>query len=270
MKLVKRIAVAAVLIAAFFAMLYLGKWALCAAFTVLAVISVFEMGNAFAKKDLRPFMAPAFMFALLYFVAYIAFGSLGLWGIGMAALLMVMGDRAFCAVRKTEDSIAAAFTLVYPLALYAALPLLTCYGDDINKGRLAILCAFAMPLVGDTFAYFGGSLFGKKKLCPKLSPNKTVAGSIGGVIGGGIGGLALYFVQGIFSINIGAPLLISLGIVLGAAGQLGDLFASSIKRYAGIKDFGNIFSEHGGATDRVDSVLFCAPIVYAAFRIFGV
>ena len=61
-----------------------------------------------------------------------------------------------------------------------------------------------------------------------------------------------------------------LGVICGGAGQIGDLFASSIKRYAGIKDYSRVFSEHGGVMDRLDSVLFCAPIIYAVFTIAGV
>ena len=165
---------------------------------------------------------------------------------------------------------ASVFVLVYPMCLFAAVAMLCEYGADADKGRIALLCAFAMPLMGDTFAYFGGRLLGKKKLCPRLSPNKTVAGSIFGFVGGGIGGALVFLMQNVWNAGAGLIMLIILGVICGGAGQIGDLFASSIKRYAGIKDYSRVFSEHGGVMDRLDSVLFCAPIVYAAFTVAGV
>lgn len=270
MKLIKRIGVAAILIAVLAAALYLGGWALCALFTAGAVMAAYEMGSALNKKELRPFMLPAYIFALLYFAVYRIFGGIGLWAAGMACVLMIMADRIFTPARTAEDTMASAFVMVYPMSLFAAVAMLCEYGADADKGRLALLCAFAMPLMGDTLAYFGGRLFGKKKLCPRLSPNKTVAGSIFGFIGGGIGGALMFLMQNIWKAGAGLWLLIILGVICGGAGQIGDLFASSIKRYAGIKDYSRVFSEHGGVMDRLDSVLFCAPIVYAAFTIAGV
>ena len=243
MKLVKRIGVAAVLIAVLAAALYFGGWVLCALFTAGAVMAAYEMGSALAKKELKPFMLPAYIFALLYFAAYRVFGGMGLWMVAMACILMAMADRIFTEARTAQDTMASMFVLVYPMSLFAAVAMLCEYGADADKSRIALLCAFAMPLMGDTLAYFGGRLLGKKKLCPRLSPNKTGAGLI---------------------------MLIMLGVICGGAGQIGDLFASSIKRYAGIKDYSRVFSEHGGVMDRLDSVLFCAPIVYAAFTVAGV
>ena len=232
MKLVKRIGVAAVLIAVLAAALYFGGWVLCALFTAGAVMAAYEMGSALAKKELKPFMLPAYIFA--------------------------------------QDTMASMFVLMYPMSLFAAVAMLCEYGADADKSRIALLCAFAMPLMGDTLAYFGGRLLGKKKLCPRLSPNKTVAGSIFGFVGGGIGGALVFLMQNVWSAGAGLIMLIMLGVICGGAGQIGDLFASSIKRYAGIKDYSRVFSEHGGVMDRLDSVLFCAPIVYAAFTVAGV
>ena len=270
MKLLKRIGVAAVLIAVLAAGLYFGDWVLCALFTVGAVMAVYEMGNALTKKELKLFMGPAYIFAVLYFAAYKVFGGTGLWLVGAVCVLLVLADRIFTEVRTAEDTMASAFVLVYPMSLFAAIAMLCEYGQNIDKGRIALLCAFAMPLMGDTLAYFGGRLFGKKKLCPRLSPNKSVAGSIFGFMGGGVGGALVFLMQNIWNAGASLAMLIILGVVCGGAGQIGDLFASSIKRYAGIKDYSRIFSEHGGIMDRLDSVLFCAPIVYAVFMVAGV
>lgn len=270
MKLVKRIGVAAVLIAVLAAALYFGGWVLCALFTAGAVMAAYEMGSALAKKELKPFMLPAYIFALLYFAAYRVFGGMGLWIVAMACILIAMADRIFTEARTAQDTMASMFVLVYPMSLFAAVAMLCEYGADADKSRIALLCAFAMPLMGDTLAYFGGRLLGKKKLCPRLSPNKTVAGSIFGFVGGGIGGALVFLMQNVWNAGAGLIMLIILGVICGGAGQIGDLFASSIKRYAGIKDYSRVFSEHGGVMDRLDSVLFCAPIVYTAFTVAGV
>ncbi|MBE6081719.1 MAG: phosphatidate cytidylyltransferase [Tissierellaceae bacterium] len=110
----------------------------------------------------------------------------------------------------------------------------------------------------DTFAYIFGNLMGKRKLCPELSPHKTLEGSIGGV-------LASIFLVLAFSIyfNI-APLwkMIILSVLGSVGAQFGDLAASRIKRTVNIKDYGYIIPGHGGVLDRFDSIIFVAPIVY--------
>lgn len=114
----------------------------------------------------------------------------------------------------------------------------------------------------DTFAYFGGKLFGKKKLAPHLSPNKTVEGSISGVLGSVIL-MALYGIILVkYANNISYYHYIIIGVLCGIISQVGDLVASSTKRYTKIKDYGYVIPGHGGVLDRFDSVLFIAPVVY--------
>ena len=108
----------------------------------------------------------------------------------------------------------------------------------------------------DTFAYFIGSLIGKHKILPKVSPKKSVEGCIGGsVVGTAIASIFYYFVV-TNSINIG--LLVLMTFVLTVLGQLGDFFFSKIKRENDIKDFSNIMPGHGGILDRLDSITFIA------------
>lgn len=125
---------------------------------------------------------------------------------------------------------------------------------------------------GDSAAYFAGRAFGKHKLAPVVSPNKTVEGAIGGVLGSMLVGVLITFVySALYGVVVGVPME-HLGVsyyliilLLGAGGSvlgiLGDLFASAVKRQCGIKDYGTIFPGHGGVLDRFDSVLFIAPFV---------
>lgn len=110
----------------------------------------------------------------------------------------------------------------------------------------------------DTFAYFVGKLFGRNKLIEEISPNKTVEGAIGGVVGSTA--LTVAFAE-IFIPGF-TMYAIVLGIIGGIISQLGDLIASRMKRYTGVKDFGKIIPGHGGVLDRFDSILMTAPLVF--------
>ena len=266
----KRLLVAAVLITLLGAILHFGGWVQCAVFTFGAVAAVFEMSNAFEKSDVHGFYGPAYIFAALYFLLYRLFGGEAVWVLGMLCAMLLLADRVITKVRTTQSTLFSLGMLVYPLVFFASIAMVAEYGGSYEKSRIALLSIFAMPLMGDTFAYFVGRFFGKKKLCPELSPNKTVAGGVGGIFGGAVGGMLVYAFEGLYPAGVSPILLAALGLICGVCGQFGDIFASAIKRWAGIKDYSRLFSEHGGVMDRLDSVLFCAPIVYTAFKILGV
>lgn len=147
---------------------------------------------------------------------------------------------------------------------------------DQKAVEVVLLClTFAVPLMGDVMALFVGSAIGGPKLCPPVSPKKTIAGSIGGLAGSVMAAMIVY---GLSVAICDAPTLaklpvwwhyLILGFVGGIAGQIGDLFASLVKRHSGIKDFSNLFPGHGGMLDRIDSILFMSVVVYC-IRIIGV
>ena len=117
-----------------------------------------------------------------------------------------------------------------------------------------ILC---VVFSGDIAAYYVGSYWGKRKLCPAVSPGKTVEGALGGLVanlgvGFAIGGLLLP------TLSPGKGVLFF--IAVGVAGQVGDLFESMLKRSAGVKDSGNLLPGHGGMLDRIDALLFAVPV----------
>ena len=118
----------------------------------------------------------------------------------------------------------------------------------------------------DTFAYFAGSAFGKHKLCPTISPNKSVEGAVAGFIGSVaviIGGMHYLNTANVFQ---GSTLLaVMLGVGVAIVAPLGDLVESILKRNFGVKDSGKIFPGHGGVLDRCDSLLFAIPVGYYVF-----
>lgn len=114
---------------------------------------------------------------------------------------------------------------------------------------------------GDTGAYAAGKLWGKRKLCPDLSPAKTVEGAFGALVWAVC--LSLYWAPRYFTIPLWAVVLA--GLAMAVSGILGDLLESSVKRWAGVKDSSQIFPGHGGAFDRFDSLFLAAPLLWAVF-----
>jgi phosphatidate cytidylyltransferase len=137
----------------------------------------------------------------------------------------------------------------------------------MEKGYLYIWLIFIGAWATDTFAYFTGVALGKTKILPKVSPKKSLEGSIGGVLGCMAGMLlfGLYFTS-MFDVPVYHFAI--LGGICGVVSQIGDWAASAVKRAVNIKDYGNIMPGHGGVLDRLDSVLFVAPVVYFYINLF--
>ncbi len=128
-----------------------------------------------------------------------------------------------------------------------------------------ILNSFGIALMGDTLALFGGRRFGKRALCPEVSPKKTVEGAFFGLLGSVLFAVCTTLVYTAFTTPPPIWHMAILGLVAGFAGQVGDLFASLVKRHCDIKDFSNVFPGHGGMMDRLDSVFFSTVVVYVYY-----
>lgn len=128
-----------------------------------------------------------------------------------------------------------------------------------DNGGLWIVWLWLMVAAGDTGAFYCGSYYGKRPLSPRISPNKTIEGALGGLVfamGVGVGFEALFIHDISFLGTLGFALTASM------AGQIGDLFESALKRTGGIKDSGHLLPGHGGVLDRLDGVIFAAPVAY--------
>jgi len=124
----------------------------------------------------------------------------------------------------------------------------------------ALIWALGICWVGDTFAYFFGRAFGKHKLCPQLSPGKSVEGAVAAVVA--TTAFSVWWAPSYLGLEMLPAAL--LGVLLGVAGILGDLLESVLKRWAGVKDSSNLLPGHGGILDRMDSLFLVAPILQAA------
>lgn len=167
---------------------------------------------------------------------------------------------------SVSDSALVLFGVLYVPFLLSTLTSLA----RLQGGLLFLWMVFIGAFATDTFAYFSGYFFGKHKLCPEISPKKTIEGSVGGTLGC----VVLLIVYGIFlekqfGQSINYIKLAILGILIAAVSQIGDLTASIIKRKYGVKDYGSLFPGHGGILDRLDSIITTAPLVYCFITTIG-
>ena len=173
-------------------------------------------------------------------------------------LLAVRTHGTESAIPFTDVAVCIVAAFLFP-AMYSCIALLR------NVGPAFVLMPFVVAFIGDSFSMLGGMAFGHKKFAPNVSPNKTWAGFIAGPIGSALGMVLLCLVyKWAWSMELPIWYFALVGIVANLFGQLGDLSTSLIKREAGIKDYSHIFLTHGGVLDRFDSILFIAPVVYAA------
>jgi phosphatidate cytidylyltransferase len=133
-------------------------------------------------------------------------------------------------------------------------------GETIVTGTGLVVDVLVGTFVGDTFAYFGGRWYGRTRITPLISPNKTLEGLLAGIVGGT---LAFWF-AGLYQDWLTGADALLIGFLVALAAPVGDLFESLIKRDLEVKDTGRIFGPHGGVLDRLDAVLFTVVVGYYA------
>ena len=184
--------------------------------------------------------------------------------VGMFVLYMffLFAAAVFSRRSLTFAEVAAAYLTTFYITLaFSAIPLIR-FGTN---GQYYYLLCFLGPWITDSFAYFTGVFFGRHKLIPEISPKKTIEGSIGGIVFCIVSFVVFGLIVGGLTGNAPNYLVLgSLGLLVAVVSQLGDLFASLIKREHGVKDYSNIFPGHGGVLDRFDSVIAAAPLLLIA------
>ena len=175
--------------------------------------------------------------------------------------ILLFSEMMMDHVRVHFETVCTCFTagFVVPYLLSALIRILV-----MTIGRYVILVPFTIAFLSDAGAYFVGLRFGRHKLAPVVSPNKTVEGALGGVAAAMAGMLIYALVLGLgFGFDVDYALAILYGAAGSCAGVFGDLCFSVIKRQTGIKDYGNLIPGHGGVLDRFDSMMMVAPLVEA-------
>ena len=277
--MLKRAVTAIILVGYAFAMLYLGTAVhygfLDALIMSFAFVGTYEMYHTFRKSEYKnSWGAPLLLCVAIYPLWYF----LGYKGILIAlslSICLALAVFTFKAEMELKDLLATIFSLIYPMALVSLAFALS--REFPCGGTFAISFAIFLPVFSDTFAYLVGSTLGKRKLCPSISPKKTVAGAIGGLLGSVLCAVTFFLLFDLYavipvgyvtfsdSVAVRAGVCGVLGIVGGVLAEIGDLAASRIKRTMNIKDFGNIFPGHGGVLDRLDSIMFTLVMLFTAF-----
>lgn len=277
--MLKRAVTAIILVGYAFAMLYLGTAVhygfLDALIMSFAFVGTYEMYHTFRKSEYKnSWGAPLLLCVAIYPLWYF----LGYKGILIAlslSICLALAVFTFKAEMELKDLLATIFSLIYPMALVSLAFALS--REFPCGGTFALSFAIFLPVFSDTFAYLVGSTLGKRKLCPSISPKKTVAGAIGGLLGSVLCAVTFFLLFDLYavipvgyvsfsdSVAVRAVVFVVLGIVGGVLAEIGDLAASRIKRTINIKDFGNIFPGHGGVLDRLDSIMFTLVMFFTAF-----
>ncbi len=242
---------------------------------LLNCLSVWEMYNALSAKGMKPARWVGMLYALLTLPVYLSAGANMLTPLTTICCVLGLAAVLFRGEIDFEAAVATLFPIFYPGLMFAMIyPLQDLANPQLST--LALSLTFVVPSIADTTAYFVGSRWGKHKMAPKLSPKKTVEGGLAGLAGAALTALIL---AGIFKL-LGiwyAPYMpyaaempalwkfIPLGVLSGVACIIGDLSASMIKRYCGIKDYGALLPGHGGIMDRLDSALFNGVVIYTYF-----
>ncbi len=198
-----------------------------------------------------------------YFGAVHAYAVIGILLFFILLFAEMMADHI--KVRFQMLAICVFGGLIVPYLLSALVRILM-----LKVGKYMILIPFVAGFMNDTGAYFVGMRFGKHKLAPVVSPNKTIEGVVGGLAGSVVGMLIYALILHLLNFNVNFGIAILYGLLGSAAGTFGDLCFSVIKRQTGIKDYGNLIPGHGGVLDRFDSIVTVAPLMEALLALLPV
>jgi len=255
----------------------------------IALLAIHELLKLSESYGIRPLRAPTYVFCVLFFVVIAvhpgvtdllstaAFAYFGLVAAVLAPFLLLS-----IAMRGTELRAGFPAAMISAFAfVYIALPMASLV-QLREQWRGAFLLLFLLLLVwaGDIFAYFVGKPLGRHRMSRRISPNKSWEGAIASIAASvAVGVLMFHYAQpictalvrahliqqrdGIFTREASLGPIIVLSVILNIAAQLGDLVESLIKRGAGVKDSGAILPGHGGMFDRIDALLFAAPVLWA-------
>lgn len=226
----------------------------------------------FRATECSRFKTTAFL-CIAYGLATPFFSFLGKWSglvtLGWGLLVFATNLKQYKDLKFDKLAIMLSSTI---LVSYAMNCLLDIHDMSKKHGLFLVILTLCGAWLADTGAYFSGTFFGKHKLCPNISPKKTVEGFIGGTITNGLIFILVGLLYGkvITDLPMDYFLLFVFGMACSVVGLLGDLSASLVKRQYNIKDYGKLMPGHGGVMDRFDSVLFVAPFMAAMLAYFPI
>ncbi|MCI9031228.1 MAG: phosphatidate cytidylyltransferase [Clostridia bacterium] len=237
------------------------------------------IGNRFAKSYDQLILVYVLLGYLAFVLANRFIGSGGItayFGVLLLCIIVCVVFTMFNKNKTMSNAMSTILTLAYPVSFMVYMLGLNYLPDSFRNASLFFV--FLIPCLTDTLAFLVGSTFKGPKLCPSISPNKTISGAIGGLIGGLIGGaiLLLFSIYGWLGLApIGGSTVTNIVhyLVIGTVGavfvQSGDLIASYVKRHCAIKDFGKILPGHGGLLDRIDGMIIFSVFLFIYMNIIS-
>ncbi|MGE5629403.1 MAG: phosphatidate cytidylyltransferase [Solirubrobacterales bacterium] len=251
--------IGALVLSPFVIFLFLGGIVLKYIVLALSLGGMYELYKVSRVKGINPISYAGYGLCIIYYIMLgksTAFDNIFL--ITIISLLILFCIPVFDTKYNYLDIAVTILSFLYIPIFFSFIVLV----ENMEYGNYFVWLIFISAWMSDTSAYYAGKFFGRHKLCPKVSPKKTIEGSIGGIIGSA----AACGAFGAFIINHGVDVqlihFVAIGVIAGAISQFGDLTASSIKRYSGVKDYSNLIPGHGGILDRFDSILFSSVIVF--------
>lgn len=250
----------AVIIAPLLVFLFIGGVYLRYLVLVLSLCGMYEFFKVVKEKSIHPISIFAYILCLIYYVTLKPKNSFELLMLLLiAAIFMLLCLIVF--LNSDYNFVDVSITILgflYVGVFFSFIVLVNLK----QFGNFLVWIIFISSWMGDTAAYYVGSKFGKHKLSPHVSQKKTIEGAIGGILGAtiacGVYGLFARY----YNVNIEIYHFLIMGALGGVVGLIGDLAASAIKRYVGVKDYSNLIPGHGGILDRFDSILFVSVVVY--------
>lgn len=240
---------------------------------IISAVMVYEVLNACKCFGIHITSFPAMIYAFLYPMLVVT-----KYRFVVTFIFVICIFTGYIIQHKSIKYTSLFFTISVAMLISIAMSTLIVLHDaDPINGIMYLIMGLCGAWLADSGAYFIGTFFGRNKLCPEVSPKKTIEGFVGGIFITGLLFMLINFAyskimasSGGYSVNVNYFKVCILGMILAVIGTVGDLSASVLKRQCGIKDYGNIMPGHGGLMDRFDSVVFVAPFLYAFVNIFSI
>ena len=260
--MISRILIGAAMVAVLAGILWIGGMMMPISFWLFICCGIYEMMNCFEKSGRQISRLSIIVFAIILLPLVLFNSIVGVMIALLIAMMIAFGERILTSNLDLDGLVHTAMILIYPGVFGGLLISLAAFP---YVGRMGLIMTLGYACVPDVFAYFVGSAIGKHKMSPAVSPKKSWEGAGGAIVGGIVVGILISLAFGNQWIRLWHLLL--LGVLGPILGMLGDLSASLVKRVTNISDYSKIFGEHGGMMDRLDSILFVAPLIFFYFYI---
>ncbi|MCD4695320.1 MAG: phosphatidate cytidylyltransferase [Bacteroidales bacterium] len=246
----------------------LGRFAFGTLVLIFLIISLFEFRKLIDADGSKPFLWAYYVINVALYLVLLCYGFswITFQNVLLSAGVLVFISALYFFITKLYSR--RTITCILSGVLYITIPLsLSQFLFDINDNQTSfqvLLGLFIIIWLYDSFAYISGSIVGRHKLAPKVSPKKTWEGAMGGLVFA----VAGTYVLSIFLTDLKTLEWLGLAVIIVIFGTFGDLFESQLKRKAGIKESGHVMPGHGGILDRLDSLLFAIPAVFVYIQLF--